>query len=532
MATQILPQVRVFQQFTALPLELVEPLRAFIFGPEYDLHRYGETGESDTKFADYDASAGHTINWLTDLGRRTGAIVDQSYTKVYMEDAWLRYFDHGPNTGEENQTSPYTAEGSAAVEFRAVQGKPTQIQTTGTTAVNLAAKTGFSLYSDFYDRDVAVGDGAWISGTIDGTTYSTYATITAVSAVATASTVGTPAADAGNTGALTATVPATATADAGSGHETINTAGAYDGLASGVMTETYTIAVVTPTVGDDVSTGVLSVTSSSGTDDVASVVPDGSDGTFNVGTRGVTATWDTGDGSGTYAVGQTWTLAVIDGHVVASPSTSGTYGLETDTTYIVEVVRGGTWTDSTAANRPQVRVTTTNGVDGVATYTVAATADNDPIDIALGNSSVTFSLEEDTNEQLVTGDKWTIACTAAGEGAIRVLTLDTELPTQLQKPTSSASPDLSVRLYIKQDSIQVNSRIENSAFNNWSQTATALTIAAAAKEYDDSWRGGEFALNIDLGEVFIEWRELVTDNATSIQAITSTSDITDIFDTF
>ena len=45
MATYILPQVQVFQVFRQLPTEVIKNLNAFVFGPQYQLFRYGVSAE-------------------------------------------------------------------------------------------------------------------------------------------------------------------------------------------------------------------------------------------------------------------------------------------------------------------------------------------------------------------------------------------------------------------------------------------------------------------------------------------------------
>ncbi len=40
MATQILPQVLVFQEFQSVPTAITQPLRAFVFGPDYNVQKF------------------------------------------------------------------------------------------------------------------------------------------------------------------------------------------------------------------------------------------------------------------------------------------------------------------------------------------------------------------------------------------------------------------------------------------------------------------------------------------------------------
>jgi hypothetical protein len=95
-----LPQVLVFQEFNLLPSEITDPLRPFLFGPEYALHRYTESGEKGVSRGDYDPDLDKELTWNA-LGRKTGSVVDPTYTKVFLEDALLQYL---PNTALTSNT--------------------------------------------------------------------------------------------------------------------------------------------------------------------------------------------------------------------------------------------------------------------------------------------------------------------------------------------------------------------------------------------------------------------------------------------
>ena len=85
----ILPQVQVFQEFRVLPTAVISNLNAFVFGPNYQLYRYGV--DSEKAFInvgkynkDEDTSYAYPM-------QPAGSVVDQDYVKLYMENVWAEY---------------------------------------------------------------------------------------------------------------------------------------------------------------------------------------------------------------------------------------------------------------------------------------------------------------------------------------------------------------------------------------------------------------------------------------------------------
>ena len=91
----VLPQVQVFQDFRALPTEVVENLNAFVFGPHYELLRYDQSDEKAlTALGAYDMTQDQTYSYPN---KPAGSTIDTDYVQLYGDDVWLKYFDIAAN---------------------------------------------------------------------------------------------------------------------------------------------------------------------------------------------------------------------------------------------------------------------------------------------------------------------------------------------------------------------------------------------------------------------------------------------------
>ena len=87
--TYVKPQVKVFQEFQAAPEAVVQNLNAFVFGPHYQLFRYAESSEKAlVSLGDYDKDNDTDYLWPNQPAL---SVVDQSFTKLYADDALLKY---------------------------------------------------------------------------------------------------------------------------------------------------------------------------------------------------------------------------------------------------------------------------------------------------------------------------------------------------------------------------------------------------------------------------------------------------------
>lgn len=481
---EVLPQVLVFQEFEQTPAELTQPLRALVIGPNYGLLRYPDE-KDDISVGQYDPTMDNPFTWPN---RPAGAVVDQSFTKVFMEDALLKYFED--LIGADETIEPVGT------------SKPNQVR-----CDTLIFKTfGTDEHSTiFKDRGVKVGDAVDLRDASDNTLRSTV--VDFINEVV-AAVVGSATSDAGNQGA---TIQSESISQvAGTANDVTEAADgtSYDGLADGDVSETYFAEVIQGSVGGDATTALLRITSASGHDDVASVAPSAFGVATAIGTRGLEATWDhTADD---FVVGQRWQIDVTMAFTPPVPTEGGSYSGASDTSYIAEVIEGGLY----AAN-PKIQITTTTGIDASGPHIVTAAA----TPIAIGTKGVTI---EFSGAGLNKGDKYIIPVTAAADGAIRTLVLADTLPTAMQ-----SAVDLEMKLYIKKDVEIDENRTESPPLVNWETAETQITLKSGITTFDSSWTdsGVLEALPVVEGEAFIHYRALLAGGQSAVQTIDNIGEV-------
>jgi len=378
----VVPQVLVFQEFTQVADVIVDPLRAFIAGPHYSLIRHTEAGEKENgNLGAYTPdSASVTFSWPN---LPVGGVVDTSFTRLFIEKARLQYANwaNGVGGGAKRNyvTNPGLTAGSGFVAF-----------TNPVTGV-VYPRDSVLL------RDVKVGDVVNVKG--DTAADDVTAKVIGFANDKTTAVTGAATADTSNSGALTAaqnSVTVTSTGDT-----TIGTLGtAYSGLASGDLSETYTVTV---TQGGSATQTRLSVVSSSGRDDVSGAVPAAFASATTIGTRGFTVVFNTG-GSNVFTVGDKWTFTVNQTYGVLVGTSSGVYTGPTDTTYNIEVTKGG------ASGTAQVTVSTTTGIDASGPHTITTSTP-----ISIGSYGIQFA-GTTAPDGYAKGEKFHVVATAAADG--------------------------------------------------------------------------------------------------------------------
>lgn len=511
MSSIAVPQVNVFQVFRQTANEVTRALRPAIVGPEYNLHRYTNADEK-TKHGEYDYLIGNTFDWLTDLERESGSTVDAEYTKVYLENALLKYWENTAGAQTSASSPTYTAPDEV---IKTLENSRNKINV---ASINLVDKTGYALNGDFYGRDVKVGDYAKVSAVIDGIEYTGEGQIIDFEAETVSSAIASAASASTNKPDTISAGPTAAVADSGS-QDNISVSGTYDGLADGVLTEVYTIEVTKASTGLNPSTARVNITTASGKDETYGYTPTATNYSTNIplGSRGLQFQFG---GTDDLEVGWKWTVTVSQSFTEPVATSSGTYTGTKDTTYVVTVTRGGDATAISANDKPLLTVKTNDGYDASTPVVFSGSA------LTIGNYGVQIDFDQD---ELCAGDKYYIPVTAEGEGAIRTIVLNKSLPSQLVS-TASKTIDLTLQLCIKKNT-ELNKNLFNLAFDNWTQDSTELVLNPGAQEYDNSWRDGEYALPIVGGDIYIHWRELVTLHTDTAYSVSSLTDILDVFDT-
>lgn len=484
MTTQILPQTLVFQEAATVATAITNPLRAFIFGADYNVQKYTDANKANIKVGQY---AGSEVAFAYP-NRRTGDVVDLDFTKIKLEQAKAKYFTDAIGSGDTWAGTSTTLKASATV---------------------LKAANNVARDSDL-PVDVAIGDKVKITKSTD--TFETsvigFVAETVVAAIPANATRDSTNAPSGNVSSSASSV----VEDGGNVSLVIGSAdfASYDGLASGKITETYTLEITQGgTLGVD--TIVAKVVSGSGTDndDAVTITLDtGSDtDPIAIGTRGLTAILT---GSTTYPVGWKALFSVVQTYTYSPTivSADGDYSGKKDTTYRINITQGGV----VGTDEIKFTVSTTNGLDVSGPHTVAASYTTGT-DIAIGNYGITIAFNAGS---LVAGDKYSLAVVADTAGGIQTVVVADALPTVFQ------SGDLGVEFY-KVVSVDVP-KTRDTVVANWEGAALEVTLKAGIQVdlgYGD--------LDVVSGDVFVEWRGISQRNANAVKAISDISELATYF---
>lgn len=499
----VLPQVTVFQEFNLAPTATAAPRAAHITGGHAKLFRYSNADEKAViNLGEYDSVTDTAYSWPE---RPAGSVVDAGYVKLYAEDALLEYFVNDSSVG--SVVAP-------------VAGYKNRVRDAGTSF-----KTNTSTYprsASLYDRDVQLGDYVYVRGTVSSEEYTLNTTVRGFVGDTVASTRGSATIDSANKATQSANTnidllglknAVTLLADGS----------AYNGLVDGDIDETYTIEVINSSVDSDFTTARLRITSASGNDNVSSVIPATAGSATEIGTRGLLVTFDNHDTNSTSSiasengisendlvVGQKWRVRVKQAFTRPTGTSGGTYTGTKDTTYIVEVTKGGTYAAS-----PEVTVTTTTGYDvsGPTVISAASTA------FSVGNYGVTISFNQ---TGLCKGDKYYIVVTASKEGAMKTLILADDLPEGLLTAT-----DLDLKLYIRKDLLIPQELVADAPNLGYTLSDTEITVQSGILLYDESWTDGGTQLPLPLkgGTLFVEYRAWLADYVGAFESITDPAEL-------
>jgi len=499
------PSLKVYQEFVPQIAANALPLYACIVAPQYGLHRF-DVEDEQALLGAYDVGSGNSYSaWP---GKAAGSVLDVASSKLWFQDAVLRYH-------------LFSLTGGAGDGVTVDGGN--RIRSSG-----LVFKTanGYSRSGAFGTRDVAVGD--YVKVTYGATVRQTK--VAGFVADAVAATVG--AVSAASTNHAATTVNASVTEFIASPEFAVaGSAASYDGLADGDVEEVYTVTV-TQTDGS-VRNTLVSVVSASGNDDVVDQVLSASGVPTACGLRGATFTVtaspalastsssslnsassvsDTsasGESKSSQSsnidrqlvVGDYWVVSVRMAYTKPVPVSGGSYAGARNTTYLMAVTEGGTVGASTVKLQP----TTTNGYDSGLELTVAGAGA-----LALGNYGVTFTVAG--GQQYVKGDVFLVVVTAAADGPVKTLVLNDKLTGSL----TSTALAVVMGLY---DTFLAEP-------GDWTATAALITVAAGATK-NGTYLGVPQSFPILLGDLYIEYRELLQANVSTIGSLDATTDVED-----
>lgn len=324
--TQVLPQVRVFQEFTLAASAIVEPLRALILGPHYEVRTY-EKAKSTIGIGAYDKDIDTTYSYP---GREAGEVVDQDYVSLWFDDALIKFYDSVVGDGQAfAPTDPN----------QLIAATPFSFATTATHSRNSGL-----------ERDVAAGDWIKVTNSNDLSDQVT-SEIRQVIRETIAGSFASSTQDASNQATSTSS-ETLISAPSASNYTADMDASAYDGAVDGNITDRYTVTVIK---SGAVGTAEINVVSDSGLDNELGKVVTVEGAPFAVGDRGLLLTLT---GAGTFVAGEAWVFDIVGNFTALGAPTVETtipFTGPTDTTYIIEVTRGG--------SSPRVNVRTSTGIE-------------------------------------------------------------------------------------------------------------------------------------------------------------------------
>jgi len=489
------PSVRVNQQFARSAASAGEDLGLFVYGPAAAVFRYGKTTEKpQISLGTYDPVgtliSGDYVHLYNYPQRPVGSILDAAFVKVFCDSAYLRVHNDTSKT--------------------AVRVLRNTIRHSGKIY-----KTANGYSSNVGDRGLKVGDRVLVSG-VDASAapFSLATYITGFTADKGSSSVAAAVAASSNPAVISSASATITAGSSNSGTVTASAAGtAYNGLAAGLLVESYTITVTT---GGAASSARLKVVSQSGTDDVASVTPATLSSPTTIGTRGLTVTFATGTSSA-FTVGDVYTIVATQAYALPTLTTSGTYAGKSDRTYIVEVLTGG------AFGTARVRVSSQDGTDSLQPVVVAAGSGQNSLPVTLGSYGLTLVFN---SAGLFKGAKWTIAATAAPDTQVRTLQLAHDFPANVATDTTA---ELQIQAFMVKD-IEIPRRSTTASAYNYTAQNSQLSLKGGILIKDAEWTSGGVPEAVPLlspsgfgavSQVFVEYRAWIS-TGSGIISLTAT----------
>lgn len=475
------PSLFIEQELVSTPDSNALPLYACILAPRYGLHRFGVEGEQALLGA-YDADLGNTfIGWP---GRVVGSTIDVGSSVVKIKDAVLQYFNTAVD-GSVDPTHGVLENDGNRIRF------PNHI---------LKTANGYARSASFGTRDVALGDR--IRVTFGSTTVDSV--VSGLVADVDPATVSNATPDAGNAAASAAgnSVDDNSLSVPGTLVIALDETG-FTGLAYGYPEETYILTVKTAGAGNKIPGTVFTVQATNG-DDNGEITIAAYNTPVEIGNQGATITFGdggAGDGTETVNVNDTVTVTVSTDNVVPTLEGGGNFlGLK-DTTYIVTVEQGGI----VGTDVVKISALSIHGYDASVTATVTPDLYN-----AIGTQGATLQFQ--TAETLVTGDKYLVVVTAAGAGAIRTIIMRDKLVGAVTTDVL----DITLSLV---DTIDLG-------VEYWTANASQIVLAAAAT-YTGLYLGVATAHNILGGNAYVDYRELLVANANKLLSLDDVLDVED-----
>lgn len=502
------PQAIVQGEFVPLASSTIQPQPVLLIGAENKVFEENDT--QDREFINYGAYDYTTDTDYAYAGLPVGGVVDLSSVRLIMEDVLAQYALFTEGSGNAKR-------GTAANQVNLPVVDGFQTFNNGTTT--------FNRNSIFVNRDVQVGDRVKITAGVNILNSRITGFIHDV----------VPAVvddEFENKTSNQATQPLSY--EDGDAATTVNNAGtnhapAYDlsvpgddykgSLTLGHMTETYTLEVIQAGTPGGMGAALFKVTSTKG-DNVTNVAAVAHGTRFAVGTRGLYARF-IAPSSGNFVVGEKYTFAPaaeFTQHVPSRSSDADVYDGLFDTTYVVTVIKGGTW-----IQEPQVSVTTTTGIDSGGPVVVDI---NDAF--SLGTLGIQAVFDDSVAQGgLRLGDVYTLKAVAAKKGAVRTMILAHPINSSVLANTS-----VGVDFYIYKSQIEIPSKgYPLFPDDNMEAAASEFTVKAGIDIYDSTWTdflGDLDPIPVIEARLIVPYTALLTANANIMRSLSDLSSVTTV----
>jgi len=492
--TYLLPQVIVQQDFVALPAAATQDLIAVIVGPQKLVRDVNDP--EDESFVDYGAY---------------NSVTDQTYKiKGYTDSDLLERDSVLLNL--KNVTAKYAQLSSPTISVGSVQN----LLKISDSADGFVAypEISASRNAAFKNRDVKVGDSVVVSS--GGVTQLKTRVFDIIRDRVDAQ-IGTISADISNK-FYSSNAFSVAINEASPGSRSIaeSVSSDYSGdLRAGRLDDTYTVTV---TAGGSGSAAKFSVTSLNGDNVSVSSI---SGISLAVGTNGLSIDFSS---TNNFVIGDSYVISVAKQFQQSLPSIDNAdpgkdYAGLYDTVYEVEVIRGGTWSQSI-----ELVVTTNNAVDALPPQKLNTTDGT----FFLGSLGLVGKINLMANAGLRTGDIFYIPVVASTAGEARTIKLLDKIPSSVN-PLSSVTVEFCHNV----DSIVIpRAGYPRPGDNAWSldvddETGEAnLTLQSDIYINDSQFTelsGALSNLEIKSARVFIGYKALQLQNALRINSISEPS---------
>ena len=514
-------QASIVSEYDNAPASVHDPLHGCIIGPNYQLVRYTDSAEkANGSLGAYDPTQETCYDWPT---LEASAIVDLSYTRLFIDDALLQYFNDPIGSGSDIEAiycdGTIDLVGNQQVK-NALRSSSVRWKTNGAWARSAV----------FLERDVQVNDVVKVVADIAGTPNTLWTYVAGFMNEEVAGIVGVASEDSNNissdfegSSSSDSTVPAITYDKIGyegvnvdiTDAAVVNPDRPEHTYENGVAADVYTLEIVT---GGAPGVAVMQISTESGTDEVAAHTISAFAVAQAFGVKGVSVTFT---GPADFQVGMKWELDVQWGVADMDVSSAGSYTGLTDLTYVIEVTKGAYFTNS-----PEITITSSDGTDSSGPTAVSVI--NTAISVGSYGTTITFSSALSASQGLYLGDKFYITVTAPAAGAVQTLLLGHNLPDSFIELDGSGVctgtiPDLAVTLYIKKDIEVEEDRDGYAPLVNWVADADEICVEDGVIAYDSTWvnaSGVMQPLQVKGGDLYVHYLALRVAGAAQIYWLT------------